>query len=168
VPAGIAVAVGLILSGAIAYTLHEAHEREQRNRELTEAAPASADAGAVTKDMPNGYVEQVTYRPPKLDLAKSVNTGSAPKPEAKDKPNDNGLEDERKKAWVRYWAEYDKIHQERFDKRYEALFAKTSITAQASGGPPAGAGATAAAPVSAVTPVSASAGPQPGLGGYIG
>jgi type IV secretion system protein TrbI len=168
VPAGIAVAVGLILSGAIAYTLHEAHEREDRNRELTEAAPASADAGAVTKDMPNGYVEQVTYRPPRLDLVKPVNTGPAPKPEAKEKPDDNGLEAERKRAWDRHWAEYDKIQQERFDKRHEALFAKTSITAQTSGGPLAGAGATAAAPVSAVTPVSASAGPQPGLGGYAG
>jgi hypothetical protein len=69
---------------------------------------------------------------------------------------------------VRHWAEYDKIQQERFDKRHEALFAKTSITAQASGEASTGAGATTAAPVSAITPGSASAGPQPGLGGYAG
>jgi type IV secretion system protein TrbI len=168
VPAGIAVGVGVILSGAIAYTLHEAHEREERNRELTEALPASADAGSVTKDMPLGFVQQATYRPPRLDLAKSVNTGPAPAPEAKEKPDDNGLEAERKRAWERHWVEYDKIQQERFDKRHEALFAKTSITAQASGEASTGAGATAAAPVSAITPGSASAGPQPGLGGYAG
>jgi type IV secretion system protein TrbI len=166
VPAGIAIVVGLILSGAIAYTLHEAHEREQRNRELTEAAPASADAGAVTKDMPAGFIQQAMYRPPRIDLAKPVNTGMAPKPEAKEKLDDNGLEAERKRAWERHWAEYDKIQQERFDKRHEALFAKTSITAQASGRASGGANtAAAAAPAQQLTAATA---PQTGLGNYAG
>jgi type IV secretory pathway VirB10-like protein len=166
VPAAIAVTVGLILSGAIAYTLHEAHQREERNRELTEAAPASADAGSVTKDMPNGYIQQATFRPPHIDLAKPVNVGVPPKPRGEEKSDDNGLEDERKRAWKRHWDEYDKVQQQRFDKRQEALFAKTSVTAPASGGASGGANtAAAAAPAQQLTAATA---PQTGLGNYAG
>lgn len=168
VPAVIAVGAGCVIAGAVAYTLHERASDEQYRRELAEARPQAADAGSILKDAPDGAIQPVLYRPPKLDLAKQPTLPSAPKARETNQQqaseDDNGLEGQRKKAWLRYWDETNKIREQRFDDRTKALTAKSSVSI-ADG---AVAAAPATAPGAAPAPSAAPSAGPPGLAGYPG
>lgn len=167
VPAAIAVGVGLVVAGSVAYTMHERGEQDTDRRQ-TEAEPAPSDASSVLKDRPSGYIQPAAIHlnpSPKVESAISSTPASPPANNNPPPEDDNGLEKERKAAWDRYWSEYEDIRKKRFEQRQAALTAKTSVaTGQASGEAPAGANAAASPQAPAAAPSTPSG--LPGIGGY--
>lgn len=162
------VIVGCVL-GAVAYTLKVAHERQERTVQLHQAQPAPADASTALKGAPSGFIERPGYKPAAYPIVKPIESKPAAPPEKPPPPDDNGREDARKAAWRKYWANWQQVRDDRFERRHKALSAKTAVELdQNSGEAPAGAGRASSAAAPAATPVSASAGPQNGLNGYAG
>lgn len=160
VPAIIFIVAGCVIASAVAYTLHERSVEEARRRALAHAQPSAADASGVLKDAPSGYIKPTVFNLAHATPVEKEKIEATPKTT----PDDNGREAARKQAWNKYWDNYGKIHQERFDKRHEAMTSKTTVEHAV-----AAAGAGAAAPEASAQPASAnrpvSGGP---LGGYSG
>lgn len=174
-------AVGCIVAMSVSYTLYQRSEDQARRRQLTQTAASGGDGAAVLKDAPTGWIAPEAYgRPdpgPKVER-EPLKHETAKKDEAKPE-NDNGLEEERKAAWKRYWTEYESVHKQRFDKRFEALTAmKTSVEAGGRGAE--GAAASSPAPAAAAAPHAPAntaswwggggggGGGLPGFGGFPG
>lgn len=164
VPAAIAVGVGLIVAGSVAYTMYERGEQET-DQGQTEAEPAPSDASSILKDRPSGYIQPAAIHLNPFPKVEGAASSTPAAPPANPPEDDNGLEKERKAAWDRYWAEYEDIRKKRFEQRQAALTAKSSIASvQTSGETPTGANA---APIASAPTLSIPSG-LPGIGGYGG
>jgi type IV secretion system protein TrbI len=152
----VATGVAVVVIGTAGYAAYENGQRAAERRAETSAQPQPVDATGILKDAPSGYIPAQTFHPavvwPPIKVPKpapapaQVHTKTA-------KADDNGLEAERKKAWARYWSEYDDLQKTKADNFGSARKAKTSISlATGSGiaglGSGAGAGGGAASPAS--------------------
>jgi len=165
---------GCVVAASISYTLYEKSEDQARRRQLTQTAPSGGDALAVLKDAPSGFIAPAAYgrpeAPPKVERERLKETEKTNDTKPPPQPDDNGLEHEREEAWKRHWDEYDKVHKQRFEKRFEALTAmKTSVEVGGRGSAEtAGPSSPAAAPVAAShAPANPAWGGGAGLGGGL-
>ena len=107
----------VIVGAAVVYSLYQRSSWVQ-DRLLTQAPPTGADNPF--KDNNQGWVPNERYqRAEKIP----VSTEQLPAQKKAEPPpeDDNGLEAHRKKAWDDYWKDVEKVRQDHFDKRKDAL-----------------------------------------------
>jgi type IV secretion system protein VirB10 len=164
VPAIILCLALVVIAGAVTYTLHERSVDENRRRDLAKAVPAGSDASGFLKDKPSGYIGIADVNlGPRASAPPPSKAPTPPPPE-----DDNGREAERKKAWARYWAEYDAVKEEKFNKRKESL-ADLKTEQPATGGRGGGGGETqlaAAAPAASTAPATSGFGSPSAANGF--